>query len=239
MASINDKIIKKLLILFSFLLCFSCNFNNKKNYKFETNFQNKTQKFIEKNISNIKKLNTPGLVIINTYFLETKYPNDTVYLIRNNDTIDFICKDEAQSEFASFKKDQKIDIWCYDPEYHLIIFEGFNKVDNRYKVLYNGQWAFITYLPEITIYETWETHLQKCSFLTSNNNPLRLNPDDNSPKIEMDYSHSAFIYEKLEGDWVYVSCDINCEGCPNGKVVSGWLRWRKDDKLLVDIRYLC
>lgn len=57
MASINDKIIKKLLILFSFLLCFSCNFNNKKNYKFETNFQNKTQKFIEKNISNIKKLN--------------------------------------------------------------------------------------------------------------------------------------------------------------------------------------
>jgi hypothetical protein len=57
MASINDKIIKKLLILFSFLLCFSCNFNNKKNYKFETNIQNKTQKFIEKNISNIKKLN--------------------------------------------------------------------------------------------------------------------------------------------------------------------------------------
>ncbi|HPX46173.1 MAG TPA: hypothetical protein PK626_07305 [Bacteroidales bacterium] len=229
----------RILILFSCLLCFSCNYHNKKNDKFDNNTQNKTQKSIRYKNYNFKQLNTPGLVRIDTYILETKYPNDTVYLIVNNDTVDFICRDETQMEFANFKKNSKIDIWCYDPEYHLIIFEGFDKVDKSYKVMYNGQWAYLTYLPEVTIYETWETHLQICSFLTSEDNPLRIYPNDASPKIEMDYRYSSFIYEKLDGDWIYVSCDINCEGCPNGKVVSGWLRWRKDDTLLVDIRYLC
>ncbi len=71
-------IMYRILILFSCLICFSCNFNNKKNNKIDTNIQNKTKKvFVDNN--NIKKINPPGLVIIDTYILETKY--QTNYLL--------------------------------------------------------------------------------------------------------------------------------------------------------------
>ena len=32
---------------------------------------------------------------------------------------------------------------------------------------------------------------------------------------------------------------INCDGCPNGKIMSGWTRWKKDNKLVVKLFYVC
>jgi hypothetical protein len=78
---------------------------------------------------------------------------------------------------------------------------------------------------------------------------LRQSPTDSAAAISLPAGHEMFCAMEVQGDWLKVQYDCfyndedsKYEGqpCHNyiGKcsdAASGWLRWRKDNKLLVDI----
>jgi hypothetical protein len=70
-------------------------------------------------------------------------------------------------------------------------------------------------------------------------NPLRETPTETGEIIYMDYSEAGFVVLERENDWIKVACNIDCEGCPNGELVTGWVRWRKGNELLVELYYVC
>ena len=80
-------------------------------------------------------------------------------------------------------------------------------------------------------------------------NALRKLPTDSADAISLPPGHEMFCPMEVQGDWLKVQYDCfyndednKYEGqpCHNyiGKcteALTGWLRWRKDNKLLVDI----
>jgi hypothetical protein len=227
-----------IIIYFCFL---SCNNNEKQNSLADDGSADKIslgQKAI--NVSQINNDNekqiTQGVLRIKTDILEQQY--DTVYLIHNNDTVNYICG--SREITPVFFKSTHIKIRSYYPDYYIIVLDGYDKENNFYKVRYNNTWVLIPHKNGVTIYEDWQTHLKKSFVVTDNSHPLRVLPDKNSDELSgYDYSKLNFICEKVAGDWIYVSCNTDCEGCPTDDVVSGWIKWKDKNQLLVRVYYTC
>lgn len=49
----------------------------------------------------------------------------------------------------------------------------------------------------------------------------------------------SYTVKSVHGDWAYVVCAKTCEECPAGKIIKGWVRWRKGNTLLVELYYEC
>lgn len=137
-------------------------------------------------------------------------------------------------------QDENIDIREYYPDYSIIIFDGFPLKNGTYEVLVNNNVYFLEYIEGYTIFEKWEDHIKRTFISTSDSNPLREFSSDTSEIISnLDYENLNFVVFDVKEDWIYVECDINCEGCPGGQLVKGWIRWRKGNKLIVKLHYVC
>lgn len=179
---------------------------------------------------------TPGILRLRTDVLEQQ--NDTILLIDKNEEIrDFICStNEHEPAFVNAKD---VTIRSYYPDNYVLILDAF-ELNNQYKVYFNRDWFIIPKLEGVTIYEDWEIHLKNTYILTDSKNPLRVEPNENSYEMSYDYSLLNFVCKKIEGDWIYVTCNIDCEGCPiDNENLKGWLKWKEGNKLLIKLYYSC
>lgn len=182
---------------------------------------------------------------------EIKYPGIVVIL---SDSIEFLEKPIlVRNEKGkiinklSFDKNEKIvkfekgipTIREYYPDYSIIIFDGYPLENNKYKVILNDSVFFLDNIIGYTIFEKWEEHIARAFIATNELNPLRETPAEKGKIIPIDYKNSNFIVIEVENDWIKVECDLDCEGCPDGNLVSGWIRWRKDNEILVKLYYSC
>ncbi|HEY8896785.1 MAG TPA: hypothetical protein VIM79_18300 [Niastella sp.] len=147
----------------------------------------------------------------------------------------------------------------FDPEYSLMHFACVGQTENAYQVLINHSQT--KYLPRKKEYQfqTWEQYLLQSFGIRRRTDEtgeiekpltaLRKSPGDSANAIELPAGHEMFCAMEVQGDWLKVQYDCfyndedsKYEGqpCHNyiGKCTdgtTGWLRWRKDNKLLVDI----
>ena len=147
----------------------------------------------------------------------------------------------------------------FDPEYSLMHFACVGQTENAYQVLINHSQT--KYLPRKKEYQfqTWDQYLlqshgirRKTNETDENETPLtalRTSATDSADAISLAAGHEMFCPMEVQGDWLKVQYDCfyndednQYEGqpCHNyiGKCsdpLTGWLRWRKDNKLLVDI----
>lgn len=222
-------------------LCFlSCNFNEKQNnvvdsYADTISLEKKDTKVIQNNNDN-QKIITPGILRIQTDVLEQQ--DDTVYLIHENDTLNYIYA--SQERAPVFFNSTSVNIRSYHPDYYIVVLDSYDKENNFYKVWYNNKWVLIPHEKGITIYEDWEEHLKKSFIVTDNSHPLRISPDKGSTKLHgYDYSKLNFVCKKVSGEWIYVTCNADCEGCPIDEIISGWIKWKDKNQLLIKIYYSC
>jgi hypothetical protein len=182
------------------------------------------------------RLLTDGVVRIKTDVLEQM--EDTVYIqSESGNTMGFITG--SNNEAPSVRGLYDIKIRSYDPDYYIIIFDGYAMNNNRYRVFLNHEWVYIVGNDKVVRFEKWQDHLINSYVVTNENNPLRKNHGEDSPKIDCDYFSTHFICEKVLGEWIYVNCNIDCEGCPGNEIKSGWIRWKRDNNLLISLRYSC
>ena len=69
---------------------------------------------------------------------------------------------------------------------------------------------------------------------------MRLEPKATGKIVSgLDYSELSFVCDEISGDWVKVTCNKACEGCIDGKVVTGWIRWKENGKVILKQYYTC
>ena len=90
----------------------------------------------------------------------------------------------------------------------------------------------------LIIFQTIEQHILNNYPILDDFTPLHEQADTLS-KVFKDYMHYNYFSVEINGDWLRVQCDDNCDGCPENEIIQGWVRWRKNDKLLIKIGYFC
>jgi hypothetical protein len=147
----------------------------------------------------------------------------------------------------------------YYPEYEIMYFVCTGKTEKAYQVLVN--YSEIRYLPKTKgyVFQTWDEHLLAAMGITRNTNDagellqptalLRKEPKDNADTLAIPPGAEMFCAMKVQGDWVQVKYDCFYNQNPNPHegypchsfinkckdTLAGWLRWRKDNKVLIGI----
>lgn len=145
------------------------------------------------------------------------------------------------------------------PDYGIMHFVSIEKTEKAYKVLIN--YSQVKFLPKKKEYQfqSWEQYITTSygiRRLTSEEGDvhpsaeaLRKLPQDDSDTLSIPNGYEMFCPMEVKGDWVIVKydcfynleenkfegqpCQDYIEKCKNPLI--GWLRWRKGNKLLIDI----
>ncbi|MFY7734407.1 MAG: hypothetical protein ACOVSR_13050 [Bacteroidia bacterium] len=172
---------------------------------------------------------------------------------------DSLLKDKIAS-WDMYEDESKINLCSkfFKPDYGIMHFVCIAKSEKAYKILVN--YSDIKYLPKTKnyVFKTWEEYILQ-SFgvrrLTSNTGniskkyPLRSKPNDNASTLVIPKGHESFCPMDIKGDWIKVRydcfyndennsyegepCHNYIEKCKNP--LTGWLRWRQGNQLLIDI----
>jgi len=140
----------------------------------------------------------------------------------------------------------KVFPFFFKPDYGLYHFICLENTTDYYKILVND--SEIAYLPNDTNYyfKTWDAMIlqSKVERLTKDN-PIRQECDDKSGIIENNCKYDRLtvqdVIQKNGEYWLEIHFSPECEDYPNknSKVKYGWIKWRMNNKLLVEILLLC
>lgn len=181
---------------------------------------------------------------------ENKKPYLTIILSTNdseNDKLIFISDTLLFSDYERYKEPiiskNNFNPLCFFPEYNISYFEA-NKIND------NGELKYLIKLSEIKLgyislnrninIENWSDFLLNKSIngdeMEVFDKPTEVSKSKNVNLKELDYNYTII---KVENDWVQVKCNDECGGnCPNFNAI-GWVRWRKDGKIIVNLGYIC
>lgn len=177
-----------------------------------------------------------GVLVLNVLSL---FEDHELVKVLNSDSSLFteIKRINDQEPFSDKLNEENIQ--AYYPDYFIIHFKSNIISDSLYSVSIGNEIKFIT-KNRYTEFLPWPDYIMKYYLTTDKNNPLRQTPSDEGEIIkDVDYAELSFVGIEISGDWVKVKCDKECEGCGRGNVVSGWIRWRENGKLIVTQYYVC
>jgi hypothetical protein len=159
-----------------------------------------------------------------------------------------------------YEDESKINVCSkfFKPDYGIMHFVCIGESAQAYRILVN--FSDIKYLPKTKNYyfKTWEEYISQSfgiSRLTNNaeeiskNHGLRILPNDNADTLLIPEGQELFCPIEIKGDWIKViyDCFYNDENnsyqgepCHNyidkcKNPFTGWLRWRQENQLLIDI----
>ena len=142
----------------------------------------------------------------------------------------------------------------FKPDYGIMHFICISRNSISYKILVN--FSDILYLPVKKGYKfkSWDNYIYQSFGIRrkinkGTTNLLRSNPSDNSIALDIPKGLECFCPMKINGNWVQVKydCFYNKEDNPYEglpcyqyimkckKPLTGWLKWRDKNKLLIDI----
>lgn len=152
----------------------------------------------------------------------------------------------------------KVYSFFFKPDYGIMHFICLNENANSYKILTG--FSDIKYLPKKDNYEyvTWQNYILQSygvrrstdeSHTQTTKQPLKTNPTENSKNLNIPNKYEMFCPLEIKGDYLKVKydCFYNIENNPNEgepcnkyidkceNPVTGWIKWKKRNKLLIDI----
>lgn len=133
------------------------------------------------------------------------------------------------------------NIYAYYPDYYIIHFQVSDFDEDYYKVKIGKTQKLIQKNKFVTFFDQ-SKYLLEYFCITNKSNPLRKFDSDESELSykNLDYSTLNFICLEVKGDWIKVKCNIDCEGCgTESNKIEGWIRWRKNGKIIIEQRYSC
>ena len=186
-------------------------------------------------VDSSSNLTKEGVILVYADSLHISSKSVTIYNL-DNTVFSQIKSTNGNEPSSNFLKNK---ILAYFPDYYVIHFNAKKQNDNYIVQVGNEmkklkQNQFIEFL-------TWEEYVLKFFCITNENNPLYENPTTDS-KIVMglNYQQLNFTCLEVNGDWVKVVCNKDCEGCPSsGKLITGWIKWKTNGKIILKQRYAC
>jgi hypothetical protein len=182
----------------------------------------------------VEDINETGILVLYT----GNYTESTSYKILNLDKSVFTeIKSREGNEPSAPKLKNKI--LAYYEDYYIFHFYAKVSKDASFYLIKVGQEFKMIEIGKNMRFYSWEEYVLKFYCSATENNPLRVSPTAVAEKVKVDYEHTSFKCKEIKNDWVRVECDIDCEGCPNNKAITGWIRWRKDGKIILKQHYSC
>ncbi len=152
---------------------------------------------------------------------------------------------------------EKIYPKYYEIDYGICEFILLEQGPGYFKVLVGYETEWYVKRDDNWIVESWQNRISGSYGVTRKRdkraeNKLRVKADDNSQEINIELKvHENFCVIAVEGEWLKVQYDCiyaseqymtEFEGMPCSSYIQecgsekiGWLRWQKDDVLLIDI----
>jgi len=166
------------------------------------------------------------------------YSEETKYKILNSDKTLFAKIESVNGNEPSCPK-LKEKILAYYDDYYIFHFRAKQSTLPNYFEVQIGSALKLIEKSNTMMIISLEDYILKYYCSASEQNPLRISPNDKSKSITINYEDVGFSCLEIEGDWVKVRCNRECESCPNGKNITGWIRWRRNGKLILKQYYNC
>ena len=135
-----------------------------------------------------------------------------------------------------------IEVELLDPEYGFFIMKVKDVRNGYYEVEFNDQIALIDSVKhkQILEFKSPVEFVMDGYSHGDENNPIRIAPQDDAAILE-DYDNFSFLPVEVDGDWLKVKDSKDCyPGLgPSKEDLTGWIRWRKDGKVILDVRHSC
>jgi hypothetical protein len=140
---------------------------------------------------------------------------------------------QANADFQPF---------AFHPDYFVLALKCVGKDATRFKVVVNettGLAKFIRRSDQALKFQTWREHILDLFAVgfDPSKNPLRIAPTERAKAIRL---RADVIYHPLQmnGRWLKVSWSISGEQNDKGKKISyGWVKWKENNRLLLDLFY--
>jgi len=126
-------------------------------------------------------------------------------------------------------------------DYSSFVFRCLTVKDNWLKVIVNNESGESLWLKknDLTTFKNWEIYLKEMfgvARLPDEQQKIRSLPTDNSEEIKYQ-GQDCFQVKSMNGDWIEIFTAVYCEESYTGsktKIKSGWIKWRKGNKLLIE-----
>jgi len=206
-----------------------------------TNCVDKTHKESSKVNTALKKINDSLIKINNSVgvlTLSDKYSEkDTIKIYNEDGTLWYKFSyfyDDSDGEYDYYNKD--FSPLAFHPDYFLLALNVSKIEKNRYEVVVNKNTQLKKYINKeesFLEYENWKEHVLNVYAVDfdSEQNPLRKKPNIKATQISY-ISDNLYQPKRIEGNWLQVTWK------EKRKTYFGWIIWKEDHKLLIELLYL-
>lgn len=126
-------------------------------------------------------------------------------------------------------------------DYSFFVFRCLEIKANWLKVMVNNENGETLWLKksELTIIQDWENYLKEMfgvERLPDQQQKIRSLPNETSKEI-IYQGKDCFQVKSMKGDWIEIFTAEYCDESytdSKTKIKSGWIRWRQENKLLID-----
>ena len=153
-------------------------------------------------------------------------------------SIELINNKETHS--VEFKDPDSFRVWArpefFKPDYYRLAFRCKTKTERWLEIIVNdetGETLWVKYDHSFK-YEGWLEFLREAFTIGRNEpttNPIYTKPDINSAMINDSGRQDFFKVKSIKGDWMEIY-DPEWANV-NENIASGWIKWKKDGKLLI------
>lgn len=180
--------------------------------------------------------NTKGLIV-----LSDRYGKNDFIRIYNEDGslwYEFSFYYEQIGD-RTFPENENFRAFAFHRDYFLLGLKCVGEDKGRYEVIVNeetGLKKFVAKGDPTLKFETWEAHITGAFAVSFNReeNPLRDGPKGKVKNADLP-EDVTFHPVQINGEWLRVSWDSSKQAGKNDK--SGWVKWKENNKILVELFY--
>jgi len=127
-------------------------------------------------------------------------------------------------------------------DYSSFVFRCKSKSENWYQVIVNNDTGKSLWIKKdsFIVFSGWENFLKGMfgiARLRDTKQKIRKSPNDTAQEINYDCKYDCFQVKSMKGDWIEIFSTDDCDDGTDTKcgiIKSGWIRWRKGNKLLIE-----
>lgn len=129
--------------------------------------------------------------------------------------------------------------FAFHPDYFVLALRCVDEDENRYEVIVNeetGLKKFVRKDDATLKFETWEQHILQTFAVDFDReqNPLRETPEGKVKNVDLP-KETTFHPVEIKGQWLKVRWNSSKETKSNLK--SGWVKWKENNNILVELFY--
>ncbi|MEZ5423977.1 MAG: hypothetical protein R2682_12925 [Pyrinomonadaceae bacterium] len=180
--------------------------------------------------------NTKGLIVVSKGYGK----NDFVRFYNDDGSLWYeftFYYDDSDGKFEY--ENENFEPFAFHPDYFVLALKCVGEDQTRYEVIVNektGLKKFVKKGDSALKFETWEGHIVKAFAVKFDpkENALRDAPDGKVKNVDLP-EDVTFHPVQVNGEWLKVRWDGSQQ--PKKDAGSGWVKWRDDNQILVELFY--